>query len=392
MKTIEEFKFSFAHNTDRIHLNNAGVAPISRPALDAIHACSQKLYNDGFWGAGDAWNAGDATREKFARLIGAHVNQVSLYSTTATAISQVAFGLGLRPDDEVIVLDQEYPSNYYPWRVAAERTGAKLVIAQTRANLSDAAQSSALSTAASLLDAIESCITPRTRVIAVSWVQYQTGALIDLTRLANLASANGIFTCVDVIQGAGLLPFTFNESKLDAVCGGSHKWFVSPACTGFLVLKPEHVEKLEPIAVGALSFGTPDDLGSLTTPLRSNSLRFEPGSRAFLELAAFGASLDLINAVGVSAIAQEVEWLSRKLAHGLRERGYLVQAPNGARHRGSIVNFTPTHQARFKTNEAVKAELDRSTISASLRGPGVRLSPHAFNTAHEIDCVLEVLS
>lgn len=378
---IQNFRSAFHRSSKLTHLNNAGISPISLPALEAIESWGRRFHEEGVFAITEAIANANETRRSLARLIGSKENEISFFSTTAAAISQMAFGIELNPGDEILTWDQEYPSNLYPWRDAALRSGAKLVLADSGQNY------------ATPFENLTAKVTERTKVIAVSWVQYQTGAITDLRKLSEFARPRGIMTVVDAIQGVGLLPIDFHDIGVDAVCGGSHKWLVSPLSVGYLCLREELQEKIRPLMVGAMTYGTPDDAIDLNAAPKKGPLRFEPGGKPLIELAALGASLNLIlNEVGIDRIAQEAEWLTRKLMHGLRERGYIVHSPHGSHHRGAILNFGPGPDSPLKTLDEMGAALARANISFARRKPGHRLAPHAFNTEEDVERVFQALS
>ena len=372
---LEAFKRSF-HTGPYTPMNAAGVCPMSRQAHDALLHWTKRMHEEGQFCIDGAFEESELLRGELAGFLGARASELAYFQTTAAALSQVALGLSLSPGDEIVVWDQEYPSNLYPWRVAAERSGAKVVLAESGADLSTP------------VEALLAKVTSKTKVIAFSWVQYRTGAITDIAPVTEFARARGIFTCADIIQGVGLLPFDFASSGLDSACGGTHKWLCAPPTVGYMLLKEEHIPRLRPIAVGAMTYGDHNSLASLAAEIRPGIGRFEPGGRSLLEQIALRASLKLIRETGIDRIAQEAEWLSRKLMHGLRERGYQIHSPHGSHHCGSIVNFAATAQSRFKSQAEIEQVLQREKISYGVRPPGVRLAPHAFNTAEQIDFVL----
>jgi cysteine desulfurase/selenocysteine lyase len=381
MAEIENFKRAFFSSSTMTHMNNAGVGPMCQPARDAVRAWTEAFFERGYFAAMDVLPLYQKTRENLGLLLNADPAQIAFFQATSMALSQLAFGLQeeLSPGDEILLWDQEYPSNFYPWRDVAARTGARLVIAKSAAS------------GATPVENLLSQITPKTKVISVSWVQYQTGAITDLKALTEYTKARGILVFADIIQGAGFLPFDFKESGVDAACGGSHKWFAAPLSTGYLCLAPGLLDRLQPIMVGAMTYGTPDDPNRLDAKPRADAARLEPGSRSPLNMVGLNASLELILSTGVHRIGQEVEWLSRKLAHGIRERGYLLHSPHGAHHRGSIVNFSPGPDAALQDLASIERALTGAQISFAKRPPGIRLSPHAFNTQTEIEKVLRTL-
>jgi cysteine desulfurase/selenocysteine lyase len=376
---IARFRASFVRNPKLIHLNNAGQAPMSIPARDELIAWADRFAKEGAHVFPPLFQKFSEARIELGLLLGAEPNQVVFSQSAATAISQIALGLDLKAGDEIIVWDQEYPSNFYPWNMACERSGAKLVIARSGADLSTP------------LETIVKLVTPRTRVIATSWVQYRTGALMDLAALSAFARPKNIFTSADIIQGAGVLPFNFKELGLDAACGASHKWMCSSHSPGYFLLREEHFENIRPLTVGAMTYGTPDDLARIDAPMKPGPARFEPGGLPFVNAIALGASAKLIRECGIALIAQEAEWLARGLMHGLRERGYAVSNPHGPHFRGAIVNFSPGADARLKTIPEIEAKLASGGVSIGKRAPGIRLSVHAHNTPDDIERVLALL-
>ena len=377
MDPIQTYKQAFHRGDDLIHLNNAGVAPWPIQTEAVVKEWASRIASHGTHAAAAAAERAEEARQALAFTLGATTDQIAFFQTCAQAISQVAFGLHFMPGDEIVTLDQEYPSNFYPWRLAAERAQAKLVVAESSANL------------ATPLEAIKAKVTHRTKVIAVSWVQYRNGAIMDLEPLAAFARDNDIITCVDIIQGAGLLPFDFTLSGIDFACGGSHKWLTSPLALGFLLMKPKFIEQLNPLAVGAMSFGGFDMLSDIKMPMSKGVARFEPGGKGLLEMIGLNETLKLVRATKIENITKETERLANKLASGLIERGYVVNSPHEFAQRGSIVNFSPTEKTF--TTEKIDQRFLANKISYTKRQPGIRLSPHAFMTDQQIEKVLEVL-
>ncbi len=373
---IQAFKDAYKRQDGLIHLNNAGVAPWPTQTEQTVHQVAANLARGGAHAVGAMVEKSEEARSLLGAFLGAQPNQIAFFQTCAVAISQVAFGLQLPRGSEIVVFDQEYPSNFYPWRLAAERAQGELKIAKSTAQL------------ATPIEAIEAVVTEKTKVIAVSWVQYRNGAILDLEKLAAFAKARGILTCVDIIQGAGLLPFDFNSSGLDFACGGAHKWLTSPLSLGYLMMKPEHVDRLEPLAAGAMSFGGFDALSDLKTPRSSGVARYEPGGRSILELVGLGETLKLMSTTGVQMISSEIERLANNLARGLKTRGFQIHSPHGEKIRGSIVNASHSTLSM----EEITKRLNDAKISYAVRPPGLRLSAHAFNTDADIARTIEALS
>jgi selenocysteine lyase/cysteine desulfurase len=344
-------------------MNNAGLAPISYVARQKIHDWADRFYREGF--ATDAEYTADALASKahLSRLLGCEPSDVAFFTSTAGGVNQVAFGLDLKSEDEVLVLDQDYSSLLYPFLFACKNRGAKLTTVPSEPDLSIN------------LERLISAMSAKTKVLALSWVQYQTGAQLDFKTLIHEAKARGLFVLVDVMQGVGLHPCDLWSLGADALVGGSHKWLVSPVGVGYMALRPH-----------SGTFGSCDDPSNFACTPKSNASKFEPGSRQVLEITALGASCKMIHEFGVGAIQAESLRLAQRLRSGLLDLHYRLQTPAGP-WPNSIVNFV----ADQKRMNEVREVFHQEKILYALRAGGLRLSPHAFNTNEEIDKVLNLL-
>lgn len=372
MTSLQKYQSAFEKPAGLIHLNNAGLAPTCLPAFQTVQFWNRRFHLEGMHCNDDYMAAAETARAQLAHLAGASSDEVAFFQSTAGAISQVAFGMDLRPGDEVLMWEQEYSSNLYPWKAACDRSGAVLRIVPDEKDLSTPTEK------------YLAAVTPKTRVIALSWVQFQTGALSDLKAIADFARARGIWTVIDVIQGFGFLPFDFRALGIDAACGGSHKWMTSPVGVGFLLIREDRISSLRPLTIGSSTYGTCDDASDLACVPKTGASRFESGSKQVLEITALGASAKFLSEIGSQVLIDEITRLASRLRDGLKARGFQIHAPVKA--NPSFVNFTGSGSV-----DAITTKLKAAKISYAVRGPGVRLSPMAFNTNEEIDQVLKVL-
>lgn len=367
---ISEFKSHFFYSKDRCNLNNAGQALIPDVNQKVARQWLDRFYQEGAACAMEGWGQTEIVRTELAKFLGAHPNELAYFQTTASALSQAAFGIPLKKDDEILTWDQEYPSNFYPWRVAAQNSGAKVV------QMKSAGWQTPIET---VLGSINS----KTKVIAVSWVQYVAGAVSDLAAIANAVKGKNIWLVADIIQGAGVRPFNFKESGFDIVCGGSHKWLCSSYGGGFMLIKHDRLLELKPIEVGAMTYGDPDTVKSFSIEPKLTPHRFEPGSKAMIEINAMGATLELFSRCGMESIYQEACRLADRLRDGIKTmNGELFCST------GPIVNFKLKDvewQNRFESR------LKNANVAYAKRGPGIRMSPHAYNRDEEIDLVLNLM-
>ncbi len=369
---ILHFKNHFYQGLDFINLNNSGQCLIPDVNRDLANLWHQRHYQEGALCAMEGWAQTDVTRERLAHFLGAEKAETAFFSTTAAAISQAALGIPFQEGDEILTWDQEYPSNFYPWRLAAERSRAKLIQISSEENYSTPTQK--------ILDRVNK----KTKAVAVSWVQFTAGALTDLQKISKELQGSGIWLVADIIQGAGVRPFHFHESGFDIVCGGSHKYMCSGYGAAYMLVKKQKIQELQPLHVGAMTYGIPETPNSPNLQPKTDGFRFEPGTKAMVEIIAMGATLELFQKTGIQEIYREASRLALRLATGLRESRFEV-----IHTEGPIVNF---HSADLGKMEKVIQSLQDSKVAFVKRGPGIRLSAHAYNTDEQIDKVLNLIT
>jgi len=372
MDTIKDFKRQF-EGRKGIHFNSAGQSPVSRLAAERAREVVQMQEESGSLADPVLIAGADRARQRLADFLGARKEDAGFAPNVASALSQAALGFPLRSGDEVVTIDQEYASSYYPWAVACERSGAVLrVFSSGPDGRVD-------------LDAFLGFIRPGTRVVAVSWVQFQTGAILDLERVGAHCRSIGAAFVVDGIQGLGQLPFSLHELPVDFIAGAAHKWMGSLVGQGFFAGTPEFLSKLSPVTIGAGTFGRWGTFGNPGQKMDATSRRFEPGGLAFAPLFALDSAIGLLQATGAAAIETEIRRLSARLRSGLQELGVHLATPVGQRGGATSVRLESRVEARFL--ERCRDE----KIALSKRGEFVRFSLHAYCLDPEIDRVLGIL-
>ncbi len=388
-----------------IHFNNAGLQPITLAANNKIQYWAQRFWEEGFNTDKDYMNDIQRTRDNLAKLIDCDSHEIAFFTSTAGAINQIAFSFGLKNDDEVLMWDQEYGSHLYPWKAACDAVGARLVLVESDPNLATSAER------------YFAAITPKTKVLAFSWIQFMSGSrMINIQEKIRQAQENGIFISVDIIQGLGLHPFSMREWGVDAVMGGSHKWLSSPVGVGYLALSERHFQKFKPHNIGMYTYGTCDDPSDFACEPKRDATKFEPGSKQVLEITALGASVEVILKAGVINLEKEALRLAKVLRQGLSNLGFRIISPFDREdliHSTPFINFLPfvdlkSDKINFSGEKKSQDELDMSLLSLenkqktlqiskklnekkifhALRGPGIRFTPHAFNTDGEVEEVL----
>jgi selenocysteine lyase/cysteine desulfurase len=354
-----------------VHLNHAGIAPLPRRVAAAIRTFADEalLLAPAVY---QRWEArAEAVRAAAAQLIGARTREIAFVRNTSEGLSLVAAGLDWHAGDNVIALADEYPSNVYPW-FGLRRFGVEtrlLARPQLRFGADDVA---------ALIDR-------RTRVVAVSAVDWQCGFRVDLAALGELCRERGVLLVVDGIQAVGALQVDVATSGVDVLAAGGHKWLLAPEGCGMLFVADRVVERIHPVVLGWKSVNNAGVYLPYHFELRADAARFEPGSAAHLGIHAFGAALDLLLEIGPAAIEARVLEITDRLAEGLRHLGAAILSPRGAAERSAILTFALGDTA------ALHRALTDAGIIVRPRLGGIRLAPHCYNDADDIAHVLDAV-
>lgn len=363
-----------------VFLNHAGVAPLSAPAAQAmatyLHQAQHQAYVESGWYADAA-----ETKKLAARLINADgPDEIAFVPNTSTGISLVAKGISWAPGEQVVTTRCEYPANRYPWQ-DLERFGVKVVwvdpLADGRIDVQD------------ICDAI----TDRTRVVAISHVQFASGYRIDLRPISQMVHRAGGYLFVDAIQSLGAFPLDVQAMGIDFLAADGHKWLLSPEGAGLFYAKADLIPLLHPNVVGWLNMADAFDFDRDRFRLADDARRFEPGSYNIPGILALGASLRMILEFTPESIGQRIHLLTDHLAQGLTAKGYHVFSPRKHPDECSgIVSFSPLgSNSPAMPPDAVVRGLEKQKIILAVRGGRLRASPHFYNTTDQMDQLIDAL-
>ena len=367
---LREKEFPWAAREEAIYLNNASTGPLPERALRAVHDFDERRAAP-YRLSDDLQFATLARgRDLVARLIGADVSEIGLAVNTSYGINLAAFSLPLGAGDVVLTPDREFPANVYPWMQLARTRG---VIYRRIPTCDGAVDEEALRR--ELED-------PAVRALSVSWVGFASGYTVDLEALGRACRARGAFFIVDAIQGLGPLTLDVRACHIDILSCGAQKWLLSPWGTGFVYVRRELIDQLDPNVVSWMAVKGSDDFRRLVDydlTWRDDARRFEFITLPFQDFAGMNASLELIHELGPDAIAHHVASLADIIVlWAAGQRDVELVTPSVPRHRAGIVSL------RMPNAGAVSTALTKAGVSHSLREGAIRLSPHFYNTREEI--------
>lgn len=308
-----------------------GGTPLPLSSAEAAHGMIDALSNDGVIPVAFSGEFVAEVRQGVASFIGADTNEVAFSRNTAEGVNWFAQSLDWKAGDEVLMVEGEYPNLFYPFNAWADK-GVKVVFSPTQNRLID-------------LDALQESITENTRVLAISWPQFDTGQRCDLMAIGEMCRARGILFFVDAVQGLGSFPLHVKDMKIDCLTAGTQKALLGlPGC-GIFYCSQELLDEIPARNTGWCGLQTatgeePEmdydiDLYSLTPS--SAARRFEEGCRNLVGIAALGASLQLIKEIGLANIYAQIKVISEYLCSQAKLKNCEVMSPRNADEWSGIV-------------------------------------------------------
>ena len=375
-QTFTQAAEQFPQSEELCYLNHAAVSPWAACTEEAVSRFATENVIHGAQHYPKWLKTEQELREKLAQLIGiTSTHEIALSKNTSEALSIIAYGLDWKDGDEVIISNQEFPSNRIVWESLAQ-FGVKL----RTANIDQQDPPSA----------IKQLISPNTRLISISSVQYASGIAINLKALSKLCQENKCLLCVDAIQSLGALPFNQNEIDADFIVADGHKWMMAAEGLALLYVKERHISKLKLYQYGWHMVQQRGNYDALEWQAASDAKRFECGSPNMLGIHALNASLGLLLDIGIEnihqALCERTDYLVDQLSHieGLSFISHNAEEP---RLQSGIICFTIDG---FDSQELYQNLMSKNVICAN-RGGGVRFSPHFYTAKKVIDKAIDIL-
>ena len=362
----EEIRRQFSFREERVPMNAANLCPSPRVVAERVYALTRDIDQD--CSSQNRRKFGgllEASRAKVAGALGVTADEVALVRNTSEANNIINNGLPLKTGDEVVVWDQNHPTNNVAWDVRAARFGLTVTRVATPVHPTGADE---------LVAVFERALTPRTRVLALTHASNVSGIRLPVADLCEVAHRRGIHVHVDGAQSWGMLDVDLAALGCDSFSASAHKWFVGPKEVGLLYVKAEHIARIWPSVV-APSWGTQVE------PRPVGARKFESlGQRDDAALAAIGTTVDFHQRVGAARIEARVTDLATRLKEGLREAGYALMTPEApALSAGVCIAAVDGNRGAL-----VNALYEEHGIAGAATG-GLRLCPHVFNTVEHID-------
>lgn len=371
---LQLYRSWFPHiQTGKIWLNHAAISPVSK----RVHAVIEKHLQNRSFGDIDVYPSVIASCEKtksnLAALINATPDRIAFVPNTSEGLNILANGLEWKSGDRIILNDIEFPTNVVPF-LNLKRHGVETdFVKSANGEVS--------------IDDIERAITPSTKLLSISSVQFLTGYNADLAAIGALCKKHNIIFCVDAIQGLGVVPTDVKEMQIDFLSGGGNKWLMGLMGLGFVYVSSDLQERIRQKHIGWTSnrnfFG---DFFNYRIDLDETARRYENGMQNYLAVAALGESTSILLEVGIDSIREHVLEITDHIIAFADEHHFEVVTPREKPKRAGIVTL------KHAEAKMIFDDLNEQRINISMREGMLRIAPHFYNSEEDLHALYSILN
>lgn len=315
-------------------------------------------------------------REQFAALIGADVDEIAIVPSVSNGLSSIATCLDLEARPKIVLTEMDFPTNHYVWR-AQQRRGAKLDVVASPDGIRIEE------------DDIVERLDEQTAIVNINRVLFESSWIVDLDPIVFAAHARGAYVVVDDFHGTGVVPVDVHATGIDFYLTGVLKWLCGGQGLAFLYCRRDLIEQLEPLVVGWFGTQEPFDFDRTGLRLRSDARRFETGTYALPQAWTAAGGLEIVSSVGIPVIRRINQALTERIIDRADEVGLEVLTPRNAERRGGLVRVR-IPGGRPGAEKVLHRLFERDVV-VDQRGDALRISPHFFNDASDVDRAFEEL-
>lgn len=365
--------FGFAD--DRIPMNAANLCPMSNAVNQAVNDFGADLHRDMSSPNRHRIEAlKEDARGRIARLLGVSADEVAIVRNTSEANNTIVQGVPVQAGDEILLWDQNHPSNSVAWDVVAARSGCTVRKFSVPADAASQEQ---------VVGLIERAVGPKTRVVSFTHISNITGFRLPASEICAAIKRKGdIYVHVDGAQTWGAVDVNLREMGCDSFSGSAHKWFMGPRETGILYVNANTVDSVWPNIVSV-------PWGNGTETSLVGARKFESlGQRDDAAIAGLVAAAEMHESITPAGMEKRSMDISDYLREGLAELGVAMKSPTDSQFTSSVVILSGSREGVSKMVGEVFR--DSGVITAPVNG--FRMSPHYYNTTDHVDRILASIS
>jgi len=356
----------------KIYFNHAALSPLSTVVTEKIQNYLQQRSEGTIEDFQSLLAESSEVKNKLADMLNTSSGRIAFVDNTSNGLNILAQGLAWKKGDRILLNDLEFPSNVYPF-LNLRKLGVEIDFVKSE-------------NGKVTVEAILQAITPSTKLLSISFVQFLSGYKADLEEIGKICKASDIIFVVDAIQGLGALQLDVQKCNIDFLACGTQKWLMAMMGFAFVFLSEEVQKKISPKYVGWLSVEDAWNILHYDLKLKTDASVFQTGTLNVIGIYGLNAALDLFASVGFEKIENTILDNTEYLMHELSSAGFSPLLSNVERKYLSGV-------VTFKDNRvtAIFEKLRNEKVHCSLREGMIRFSPHFYNTHDEVDSVVKIL-
>lgn len=375
-------KHLFSLDSEITYLNCAYMSPLMKPVEEAGIVGLLKKKQPWKVKGEDFFNESEELRKEFARLINAYDPKRCVVIPSASyGMANVAHNLNLSKGDEILVVEEQFPSNVYPWRAAAQKTGAKIVtISPPSANHNRGKIWN---------ERILEAINPNTKLVACGHIHWADGTLFDLKSIRTKTTEAGALLAIDGTQSIGAVPFDIQEFQPDVLVVAGYKSLMGPYSIGMAYYGSafDHGTPVEENWINRFESENFANLVHYNDNYQPGALRYEVGEHSnFILVPMLLEAIKVLNSWGTPHVKSYCDTLVSKPVGNLREAGFFIECQE---YRAS--NLFGIRLGSHHNMDEIKQKFTRENIFVSYRGDAIRVSPNVYNDSEDLATLVKAL-
>lgn len=375
---IKNYSQDFDITQGQVWLNAASEGPIPKISIAALNQAVKWKSSPELLTIPKFIETPLLLKKSLATLINANVDDIILGNSATYGIHLLSHGLNLEQGDQVIVMQNDFPTDILPWLFLKDK-GIDVVQLKAQGNVVTPLE-------------IKQAITVNTKVICLPMVHSFSGGSLDVVSIGNMCREHNIIFIVNMAQVLGVWPVDISQLPIDAIVGAGYKWLLGPYGTGFCWMQESLRQRLrysQGYWISLLDEQVLQSEGELHLPVNATSRAFDVfGTANFFNFVPWKASIDYLLNIGIHNIKMHSERLAQRIHQQLDLSKFIILSP-------TLNNITPivviSHQDKAQ-NKILHDALKFDGVHTAFWRNTIRISPHVYNTLDDVDRCIEILN
>ncbi|MCH2535249.1 MAG: aminotransferase class V-fold PLP-dependent enzyme [Bdellovibrionales bacterium] len=366
-----EYKKQFNLPEDITYLNAAYMGPLLKQSADLAKKSIDLKSHPWEITPEDFFDPIEKARHLIAQILKCKPDNIALIPSASYGIATAMKNLKDLPSGEIIVIEEQFPSNYYSWSELAIEDGHKLISVKRDMKIN-------------MTEAVLDSINDQTRIIAMPYVHWCDGQKFDLALISEKAQKYGAKLVIDGTQSTGAVHLDLDKVKPDYYITATYKWMLSPYTMGFMYIdeKNWNGKPLEHNWINKLDAQNLSGLVNYKHDYQEGARRFDMGEKSqFHNMTAFIAALEFIETTGVDTINKHCKELTNLIIKNIEDKDHKFYYWPSSQRSEHILGLYFKEQNQL---EMTKQKLQNNNVHVSYRGQAMRISPHIYNTEEDI--------